>query len=120
MREFQGQPGSYAILRWFLKHLGQPLLKILGVAILSLRERMQSSHSLVCQILSLPVVLDAIHQDDVEFPCPGGTFLCAVFRAHLDSSTAIPPELSTRVPRARGKKGPYINRHSERRISPLG
>ena len=106
--EFQGQPESFPILRWFLKHLGQPLLKILGVAILSLRERMQSSHSLVCQILPLPVVLDAIQQDDVEFPCPGGTFLCAVFRAHVDPSTAIPSgALNAGTTRTREKRPLY-------------
>src|SRR5579863_2440428 len=65
---------------------------------------MQSFHSLVCQIFPLPVVLDAIQQDEVEFPCPGGTLLCAVFRTHVEPSTAIPPGLPTRIPHSGRKK----------------
>src|SRR5580704_17531917 len=65
---------------------------------------MQSSHSPMCQILPLAFVLNAIQQDKVDFPCPGGTFLCAAFRTHVDPSTAIPPGHSLGVPPVRGKK----------------
>jgi len=102
--EFQGQPGA-THLPMVSQTLGQPLLESLGSDPFPAK-RMQSFHSLVCQILPLRVVLDAIQQD-ASIPLSRRHVPLRRISRSCRPSTAIPPG-SQRGTTRTGEKGPYI------------